>query len=149
MREPSIRKAGSRDLDAVLAIEAAWPTTSKWTREHFQRELDSRRSYFCVIEERAAVAGYAGLWLLPPEAQVTTVAVRPDMAGRGLGRALLEHLHARALEGGCGTLTLEVGDGNAAALRLYRGLGYKIAGCRKKYYNDGSNALLMTCHPPR
>lgn len=142
-----IRRASPGDLDAVMAIEAAWATTPKWSRGGFERELESRRSYFCVcVATGGAVAGYGGLRLIPPEAQVTTLAVRPENARQGLGSRLMRHLHARALSEGCVLTTLEVSAVNEPALRLYEGLGYRIVGRRRKYYNDGSDALLMTRH---
>ncbi|MBI3549790.1 MAG: ribosomal protein S18-alanine N-acetyltransferase [Elusimicrobia bacterium] len=138
------RKALESDLDAVLAIEAAWPTTPKWSRDNFMREIKSERAYFCVCEDAGGVSGYGGIWLLPPEAQVTTLAIRPDVAGRGFGASLLEHLESHARERGCAMMTLEVSAANERALRLYRRRGYAIVGRRAKYYNDGSDALLMT-----
>ena len=138
-----IRRAAAADLDAIEAIEASWPTTPKWTRGHFESELASERSYLCVWDEGGAVAAYAGLCLVPPEAQVTTVAVRRDRAGQGLGRRLMEHLHAEARRAGCATATLEVSAANEAGLRLYAGLGYRIVGRRPRYYRDGSDAVLM------
>ena len=148
MNGACIRSCERSDLDAILAIEAVWPTTPKWSKEHFERELKMDRSYFCVCTVDENVAGYGGIWLFPPEAQVTTVAVRPDCARRGLGRDILEHLHGQARRKGCDVITLEVGAGNDAALALYRRMGYSIVGRRAKYYNDGSDALLMTCHLP-
>src|SRR5690242_11003204 len=35
--------------------------------------------------DRQTLAGYAGLWLMIDEAHVTTIAVRPQFRGRGLG----------------------------------------------------------------
>lgn len=128
----------------MLEIERSWATTPGWSRGHFEAELDNERAYFCVAEEQGRVAGYAGLRLIPPEAQVTTLAVRRDRSGRGLGRGLLEHLHARALAEGCARMTLEVSSRNEPALRLYARKGYRIVGSRSKYYNDGSDALLMS-----
>lgn len=43
--------------------------------------------------------------------------------------------------------TLEVRAGNAAAVALYRRLGFEEVGRRRRYYADGSDALLMT-RPP-
>jgi GNAT superfamily N-acetyltransferase len=49
--------------------------------------------------------------------------VRPAVRGRGIGRALLTHLAAVALEHGCGRLEWAVLDWNETAIRFYRGLG--------------------------
>ena len=144
MSEPvEIRRAEERDLDAVLAIEAAWPTTPKWSREHFIRELSGAHAYFCVLTEGWVVVGYAVLWLLPPEAQVTTLAIRTDRARRGHAGRLMRHLHCKASKAGCSLVTLEVSASNFAAIRLYEKLGYKAVGRRPEYYKDRTPALLM------
>jgi len=138
-----IRPAGPKDLDAVAAICSACRGLPRWTREHFEAELANDRAYFCVCAEGGEVLGYAGLWILPPEAQITTIAVRPDRVRAGLGRTLLDHLHATAAGKGCSTASLEVSALNEAALALYGKAGYRIVGRRPNYYNDGSDALLM------
>ena len=40
-------------------------------------------------------------------------------------------------------MTLEVSAENAAALGLYRSAGFAAVGRRKKFYADGSDAVLM------
>ncbi|HVA67352.1 MAG TPA: ribosomal protein S18-alanine N-acetyltransferase [Elusimicrobiota bacterium] len=143
MKKDCIRPARRADLDAVLAIEGRWTTTPGWSRAQFERELSWERAYFLVFEEGGAVLGYAGLWEIPPEGQVTTVAVAPEAAGRGLGRRLLNALLARCRERGLSRATLEVSAENPAALGLYESSGFRVVGRRPKFYNDGSDALLM------
>ena len=49
--------------------------------------------------------------------------VRPAWRGRGLGRQLLAHLAALALERGCGRFEWNVLDWNEGAIRFYRSVG--------------------------
>lgn len=49
--------------------------------------------------------------------------VRPEARGAGLGKALLAHLAALAVERGCARLEWSVLDWNAPAIGFYRGLG--------------------------
>ena len=51
-------------------------------------------------------------------------AVRPDSQNRGVGRALLDEVEARARLRGCCKMTLEVHDTNDGAKRLYRRFGF-------------------------
>ncbi|MDE1975656.1 MAG: ribosomal protein S18-alanine N-acetyltransferase [Elusimicrobia bacterium] len=143
MKNDGIRPARPADLDALLAIEARWPTAPGWSRAQFEREMSWERSYFVVLEENGAVAGYAGLWEIPPEGQVTTIAVAPESSGRGLGRRLLNALLGRCRERGLSSVTLEVSAKNPAAIALYESSGFRVVGRRPKFYNDGSDALLM------
>lgn len=141
--EHRIRPATNADLDDILAIEARWPTTPHWTRPQFEKELDSERSCFAALERAGKVCGYAAAWKVLSEAQLLTVAVKPEEAGKGLGRALLKHVIEAAKEWGCEKVTLEVSAQNAPALRLYASSGFKVVGRRPKFYNDGSDAILM------
>ena len=49
--------------------------------------------------------------------------VKPEMRGRGLGRALLVHLAKLARERGCGRMEWSVLDWNEPAIKLYKGIG--------------------------
>jgi GNAT superfamily N-acetyltransferase len=55
--------------------------------------------------------------------------VRPEWRGRGVGRGLLEHLGALAVERGCGRFEWAVLDWNMSAIRFYEQLGARpVAG---------------------
>lgn len=59
-----------------------------------------------------------------PLVNLHDVAVVPTHRGRGVGRALLAAVEAKARELGCCKLTLEVLDKNERALRTYRAAGF-------------------------
>jgi ribosomal-protein-alanine N-acetyltransferase len=54
-------------------------------------------------------------------------------------QALLDEARSR----GCRAAFLEVRASNAAALGLYRGLGFIQTGIRSGYYSDGEDAVEM------
>jgi len=60
--------------------------------------------------------GRPGIW-------VEDLFVRPAARGAGLGKALLRHCAALAVERGCARLEWSVLDWNAPAIALYRALG--------------------------
>ena len=62
------------------------------------------------------------------KATVVGMYVAPEVAGQGVGRALLSFLLAHARSLGLGSLVLTVTDGNAAALNLYRAVGFRSFG---------------------
>ena len=79
------------------------------------------------------------------EAEILTLGVVPAVRRRGIGRALLLTAGRRAALRGARAMFLEVARGNAAAQALYAGCGYREVGCRTRYYEDGSDALVMCC----
>ncbi len=148
MPEPLIRPCRPEDLPEILAMETAWPTAPGWSRAQFEREISSERSCLLVLEEEGLLRAYAGFWSIPPEAQVTTLVVAPEAAGRGLGRLLLGRLLESCRGRGLARVSLEVSSSNERALRLYRRAGFRIVGRRPKFYNDGSDAILMDLSLP-
>jgi ribosomal-protein-alanine acetyltransferase len=138
-----IRPARPGDIDEICAIEGSWAATPHWTRRQFEREIGREGSLFLVMEEGRAPAGYAVAWAVAGEAQIFDIAVSPGLVRRGVGRALLEALLEAARSAGCARATLEVGEANSPARRLYESQGFVVVGRRAKYYNDGSDALLM------
>lgn len=135
-----------RDLEAVCAIEAV-SFDPPWSRALFEEEL--RRPELChwLLAEDAAlpggVAAYGGFWRVTDEAHFTNLAVHPAARRRGLGRALLRALLARARALGCTRATLEVRPSNAPAVTLYQSEGFRAAALRPHYYSDGEDALLL------
>ncbi|MGG7517400.1 GNAT family N-acetyltransferase [Allorhizobium undicola] len=81
------------------------------------------------------------------EAEILTIAVQ-EKAGRcGLGWRLMQAaIRQAALQGG-ESMFLEVEEGNAPAIGLYRKLGFAVVGKRPSYYADArgqrSAALVM------
>ena len=94
--------------------------------------------------DQHTLAGYAGLWLMVDEAHITTIAVRSEFRGRGLGELLLVSLAEIALDINARWLTLEVRVSNSVAQSLYRKYGFKPSGVRHRYYSDNQeDALIM------
>jgi len=56
---------------------------------------------------------------------------------------MLEFLIDKAKEN-CILITLEVNEKNLSAITLYKKYGFQIVGIRKKYYNNISDAYIMT-----
>lgn len=91
------------------------------------------------------VYAYAGLWLMVDEGHITTIAVRPELRGKGLGELVLCGLIDTALEVGARIMTLEVRISNTVAQNLYLKFGFKQSGLRRRYYSDNNeDALIMT-----
>lgn len=145
------------DLPQVLAIEEAVFPGDPWPRSAFARQLDNPLAQFIVLTlhdgpEKAAmrgspgkVLGYAGTWIIVDEAHLMNIAMTPRFQGQGLGELLLLYVLDSMRGLGAATCTLEVRPSNVRAQRLYKRLGFSVAGRRKRYYvEDGEDALIMT-----
>jgi GNAT superfamily N-acetyltransferase len=65
-------------------------------------------------------------FLAKPGLYLEDLYVRPEHRGRGLGRALLEHLGALAVERDYGRFEWSVLDWNEHAIRFYKGMGATV-----------------------
>lgn len=115
-----------------------------WSQKSFENELHAPQSRFRVGLVAGAVVAYAGIWCVVDEAHITTIAVRPDMRGQGVGRRMMLDLMQQARSAGMSCMTLEVRAGNRAAIALYESLGFASTAVRKGYYPDNKeDALVM------
>lgn len=127
------------ELDAALFGKAAW-SPQAWTSE--ARADDPHRRYV-VLRRDGAPVGYAGILRTGSDADVLTVAVAADHQGQGCGRLLLQELLRIAQGWNSRAVYLEVEEGNAAALALYRGSGFEPVGQRRHYYGPDRHAVTM------
>jgi [ribosomal protein S18]-alanine N-acetyltransferase len=140
--EVVIRRARSRDIEAVVSIEKkSFPTP--WSRALLSSELDQPGSIYVVAEIEGAVVGFVGLWHVMDEGHICTLAVEPAERGRGLGELLVLAALEAAVEVGSDAVHLEYRLGNDAAAQLYAKLGFERVGLRRGYYSDtGEDAVL-------
>lgn len=124
-------------------IEAGLFPDDAWSVEQFWQELAQPTRYYLVARDDGDVVGYAGSFVMPPDADVQTVAVRADRQGRGLAARLLEDLVAEARVSGATHMLLEVRADNVPALALYERFGFARISSRPRYYPDGTDAVIM------
>lgn len=140
----AFEKMSAAHLDQVLEIEkVSFPTP--WSRDSFMGEIQQNDfALYIVAVYDGAVIGYGGMWLIFNEAHITNVAVRPDLRGKNIGKALMLEIIRQAVLRGADSMTLEVRPSNKIARRLYQGLGFKERGVRKHYYADtNEDAIIM------
>ena len=93
--------------------------------------------------------GFALVQIIPPEAELLTIAISPAAQGKGHGRALLASVMAQARIAGATRLFLEVAADNHAALALYRSTQFIQTGQRRGYYQRpggvGVDAITFGC----
>jgi ribosomal-protein-alanine N-acetyltransferase len=129
-----IRKMTPEDAALVSEIERQSFSTP-WSRQGFLDALAQECTVFLVAEEsNEVIAGYVGMYVSLDEGEITNVAVKPDLRGKGIAKALLKELLSYAKSHGITRIVLEVRVSNAAAIGLYEGFGFEIIGTRKGFY---------------
>ncbi|MDI4665119.1 ribosomal protein S18-alanine N-acetyltransferase [Xanthobacter autotrophicus] len=143
-RSPTVRDAVAADVPHLAAIHGR-AFARGWEPDEFERLLSDRavRAHVATLGPRRPPVGFILSHVVPPEAEVLSVAVVTDRRRRGIGRALLSHHLARLAAEGVSTSFLEVEEGNQPARALYERFGYREAGRRRGYYAGGADALLL------
>ena len=135
-----IRKAEPRDVPQILMFIRDLAEFEKLPDEVVTTEQDLLRDgfgekprYFCLMADwGGAPAGMAfcfhtySTWLGRWGIYLEDLYVRPDMRGRGIGKALLVEVARIAVREKCGRVNWQVLDWNIPAIELYRGLGAKM-----------------------
>lgn len=139
-----IRKMEITDINAVIDVEKASFKTP-WPEEIFYQELnDNKHAHYFVSLVDKQVIGYAGLWIILHDAQVTNIAIRPEFRRKNLGEKLFHYICHYAMKKGVQRLSLEVRASNIVAQRMYRKFGLVPGGIRKGYYTDNEeDAIIM------
>ncbi|MGA7522894.1 MAG: GNAT family N-acetyltransferase [Acidobacteriaceae bacterium] len=152
-----IRPLAAEDLDSILAIAAASREAPLWKRPDYAlfvagtpRPNPHLLRAGLVAQAGSATApvlGFACATLLRDgqenRAELDTLAVLPTLRRRGIGAALLGAVFSWAAAEGARRIALEVRASNAAALGLYRRLGFCPDGRRPGYYSDPEEDALL------
>ncbi|WP_055482893.1 ribosomal protein S18-alanine N-acetyltransferase [Sphaerimonospora mesophila] len=136
---------GMADLPAVMEIERATFPADAWSEAMMRGELreQPRTRHYVVAETGGEIVGYAGLAAAADQADVQTIAVAAGHRRSGIGAALMNALLAEAVRRGARSVFLEVRADNAPAQAMYERFGFEPLGLRRRYYDDGTDAITM------
>ena len=136
------RRGNLLDLEQIFALEKIVFKNEAWTIDMLKIELLCKNnSETLIIEENRLIIGYFIYRKLLSEYHILNIGVSPLRQKEGIGGIFLKDF-LNDLEN-ISTVFLEVKKSNFPAINLYKKNGFKVVGERKKYYRDGSSALLM------
>ena len=138
-----VREARPRDLDAIARLENESFETDRVSRRSLREFLRAAHRPVIVAFIDDELAGYALVSLRKASraVRIYSLAVDPQFARRGVGRALLQACEAYARGHRRAALTLEVRYDNTSAIALYESSGFRQFGEHAHYYADGAAAL--------
>ena len=115
-----------------------------WSYNILKQELENENTTYIIAKEKNEVVGFAGISVIFDEATLNNIVVKKTCRGKGIGGELLETLIDLCSDMNLKTFTLEVNVENTPAIKLYEKFGFKNLGIRKKYYNNTTDAYIMT-----
>jgi len=127
VRPSPLRRARRRDREPVLVVDRAafsppWRLDAAGLREALVATPSVR---FRVAQVDGRVVGYAVAGRAGRRGYLQRVAVHPDQAGQGLGRALVSDALAWLAGRGADRAVVNTQEGNAVALALYEAMGFR------------------------
>jgi len=131
------------DLDRVLEIEKESFGRRAWKADQFRRYAAQFPDLFLVAKVGSTIAAYSVASTRGDRAELDSIAVAKDYRNRGIGRAFLTILIDKLQQMGFATLSLMVRRDNVAAIRFYRGLGFRRIRTVPFYYEGGETAWRM------
>ncbi|GAA2864608.1 ribosomal protein S18-alanine N-acetyltransferase [Streptosporangium fragile] len=140
-----LRRMTMDDLPAVMEIERATFPADAWSEAMLRGELKDqpRTRHYVVALVDGEIVGYAGLAAAGDQADVQTIAVLSGRRRAGIGSAMLTELLAEAARRGAVSVFLEVRADNPGAQAVYERFGFERIGVRRRYYEDGTDAIMM------
>ncbi|MBO6179053.1 MAG: ribosomal protein S18-alanine N-acetyltransferase [Selenomonadaceae bacterium] len=142
MADPIFREIEAKDIDGVYKVEEA-SFAIPWTREAIEDAAKRNDTIYlaAVLDEK--IVGFIGAWIIAGDAEITNVAVLPELRGQKIASKLMAAFIERAKLKGATAMTLEVRPSNIAAIALYKKFGMEEKGRRKKYYQDNKEDALI------
>ena len=140
-----IRPATAADAAAVADLEAENLGVDAWSPGLVAAGVsgDVPTVAYLLAELDGVAVGYAAVSVVADIAELQRIAVTPARRRTGLATALVAAVAATARTGGADRLLLEVREDNPGALSFYAGRGFVEIDRRRRYYRDGSTAIVM------
>lgn len=146
---PRIRPMTPADVDAILEIAGSLNHAPHWPASAYFTALDpcaTPRRIALVADDpqSGATIGFAVSSVIPPQAELETIAVAAGRQRRGIARRLFAATLDALTTAQITDLLLEVRASNAPALAFYNALGFATTARRPRYYADPpEDALLL------
>lgn len=138
-----LRPATAADARALATLERTLFGGDAWSEAAVLGELEGPGRHAVVAVEGDDVLGYAVTMRSDDLVDLQRIGVRPDHRRRGVARMLLEDVLADALAQRADRMLLEVSALNTAALGFYATADFVEIDRRRRYYRDGSDAVVM------
>tara|TARA_R110002050_G_scaffold1244_4_gene8669 strand:+ start:104862 stop:105326 length:465 start_codon:yes stop_codon:yes gene_type:complete len=141
----NVRNMHAQDVATVLGIEQN-ANQFPWDKKSFEDSLKTGHQAWVFYEKADDIVGFAIVQRVLDEAHLLNICVKPAAQGRGLGKAIVQHVIDYANSISAVIILLEVRRSNERAQQLYLQSGFNEMSVRKGYYpaKEGrEDAILM------
>lgn len=135
-----IKTLNKHHLQSIMQISKQ-QFSDGWTSSQIEEGLKSE-NYICLgVFEGENLCCYCLALDSLDDINILTIATEQSYKRKGMASAIVNKLSQMA-QNQSKTLSLEVKDKNFAAIAFYEKMGFEKQHIRKKYYKDGSDAII-------
>ena len=135
-----IRKIKSKNSKGCYELDLK--SIKHWNQSQWKNELENNNVTAIGIYLNNSLLGVCVFHKIYDEAEIRYLSVHPSYKRKGLGKKLIYEIFKECKNENINRIFLEVSFKNKQALSFYDFLGFRTICIRKKYYKDGSDALL-------
>ena len=136
----SIKQIYREDIELCYELDSK--SISLWSKTQWDSELKKEGVKAFGILYSNLVVGICVSQMILDEVQINYFVINQKFRERGFGYSLMSYLIKHCKKCKIKKLLLEVSTSNTNAEKFYSRFDFSTVGMRKKYYKDGSDALL-------
>jgi ribosomal-protein-alanine N-acetyltransferase len=142
----TLQDVSIRDLDVLVNIERQCFVEEAFTKKQIKLLLTDYNSIGLVARQSDEIVGFI-IGVICGDDKTTnghifTIDVLPSHRRKGIGQMLMIEIERLFAAKGAIASSLEVREGNVAALSLYHKLGYQVLGRLENYYGKAHGVFL-------
>ena len=135
-----IREINSKNSNSCYELDLK--TIKHWNQNQWKNELEKDYINGIGIYLNNSILGVCVFHKIYDEVEIRYLSIDPNYKRRGLAKKLIFSIFQECKNENIKRIFLEVSTKNKQAIGFYDYLGFETIGIRKKYYKDGSDALL-------
>ena len=136
----SIKQINEEYIDLCYELDSK--TISLWSKKQWANEFKKEGLKVFGIFITNIVIGICVIHVVHDEAQINYFVIDQKSRQKGFGSQLMIYLIEQCQKLKINKLFLEVSQTNVIAEKFYSSFEFSTVGVRKKYYKDGSDALI-------
>ena len=130
------------DVSSIIEIERE-NFSDGWNESLLNSAFDSGRFYALSLIDENQTLGIITYSIAQDTADIEGVVTVKQFRRKGVGKMLVQQVLDSLKAQGVGKVFLEVRASNEPAKNLYHSKGFLDISLRKKYYQDGEDAIVM------
>jgi len=136
----SIKQIKEKDIELCYELDSN--TISLWSKKQWANEFKKEGIKVFGLLISNLLIGICVFQVVLDEAQINFFVVDEKYRKKGFGSLLMRYLINQCEKLRINKLSLEVSHTNITAEKFYSRFDFSTVGIRRKYYKDGSDALL-------